>query len=323
MPEYGLFEPLDITGLPQTTRSGIYYEVDVASYREAWVPGANRTVITARVSSEEAFDWITDMVGRVYYADQKIRRDLPEQNPFDQNQWCTKVEQLDQGGPRGEGTSGDPHTYRDEASGWPFPLWARYRCTFENMPFRMRDDNDVDTIAPTTTPATKPELLRYVTRTQRTYAREQQIPGGAFKIVDAVAANRLPLMQTGFKVRCYGDVIYTLARWPVSKAVPEWKTLRGKVNDAVFDPSPTSSPGEGYEWPAGELLYVGYDDNNKYFDANEDWVMDVILSFKFCQGGWNFFFNHLGELKEVSSDGTAGGTKPYSSGSLAELFEAP
>lgn len=310
MPE--LFPSTDRAGLPQTTKSGFYYEIDPFTYREAWVPGANRTVIDCRVDANESFDWITDMVGRSYMSGTTLRRDLPEQNPFDVNQWCTKVEQIDQGG------INDDDTLSDAASGWPFTKWQRYRCTFEGMPFAMRDDAAADSYA--TTQSSKAELSRYVVRGQRTYAKEQQIPGGAFKIVDdGTAANRLPLMQTGFKTRVFGDVTYTLVRWPVTNFPAEWKNHRGKINSAAFDAS--SGSGEGYAWAAGELLYVGYDDNNKYFDANEDWVADVVLQFKFCQGGWNYFLNSSGALVEVSTDGLSSGTKPYSTAQLYDLFE--
>jgi hypothetical protein len=50
-------------------------------------------------------------------------------------------------------------------------------------------------------------------------------------------------------------------------------------------------------------------------------VCDVVLKFKYCAGGWNFFFNNLGVLVEVSSDGTSGGTKPYSTADMTDLFE--
>lgn len=305
----GLFDGTSRAGLPQTTPGGIYYEIDAFDYREAWVPGANRTQITCRVDATESFEWITQMVGKVYVTAASggvLARDLPERNPFDSKQYCTRIEQMDQGGLKDGTTDADGNLF-DAASGWPFTKWQRYRATFEGMPFQMRSDSEANAF-------TVPELMRYVYRTQSTYAREQQIPGGTFREIGGTD----PLMQTGFKTRCFGDVSYTRVRIPVSNFPAAIKTHRGKVNDAAFDTQ--GSGGECYNFAAGELLYVGFDDSKKYFDANEDWVCDLVLNFKFCQGGWNFFLRADGVLVEVSTDGTAGGARPYSSETMPELF---
>lgn len=292
-------------GLPQTTLNGIYYEIDVASYREQWVPGNNKTEIMCRVDANDAFDWITSMVGQSYVnGSTTLRRDLPEQNPFDENQWCTKIEQIDQGG------ENEDETFRDVVSGWPFTRWCRYKATFESLLYKVRSDTDADSDA---SGLTVPELLRYVTRSQTIYAREQQIPGGGFKAVGGTDK----LMQTGFKTRSFGDVTYCRIRVPCGRFPAEFRSHRGKINDDTFD---AIVDGDEYAFSAGELLYVGYDDSNKYWDANEDWVCDVVLKFKYCQGGWNYFFNNLGTLVEVSSNGTAGGTKPYSTADFDLLF---
>ena len=89
----------------------------------------------------------------------------------------------------------------------------------------------------------------------------------------------------------------------------------GTVNSATFD-----TQEGGYNFAAGELLYVGFDDNNRYWDANEDWVVDLVYAFRFAAGGWNYGLNREGTLVEVSLDGTAGGGKPYSSNAFANLF---
>lgn len=311
----------DPVGLPATTRSGIYYEIETLSYREAWVPAANKTVVNCRVSFEQSFDWITDMVGRVDTADvggtNRLRRDLPERNPFDAQQYCSRVEQIDQGGVPDDGLM------RDVVSGWPKTVWKRYRCTFEGFPFYQYTDQAVDDTAATI----ERELRRYVVRGQRVVAKEQDIPAGAFKIIDAVPANRLPLFKTGFRTISMGDVTYTWVRVPVDAIPDEAKTLRGLISDAAFD---TVAVDGGYTFAAGQLLYVGYDDNNRYFDANEDWVCDMVYSFRFkggkdaagAEGDWNKFLNSSAVWVGVSSDGTAGGTKPYATGDFNKLFRA-
>lgn len=308
-----LFPDLDRVGLPQTTLGGIFYEIDAFSYREAWVPGANRTVITCRVDATESFEWVTAMVGRVYVTGTTLRRDLPEQNPFDEKQWCTKVEQIDQGGLK-DGDNDADGDLADMASGWPFTKWQRYRVTFEGMPFQVLTDAIVDTLEAEV--GGKAELYRYLVRNQKTYAREQQIPGGGFYTIGSTPPAG-KILQTGFKTRVYGDITYTRVRVPVGHFPAELKSHRGKINSAAFDSYAVDG---GYGFAAGELLYAGYDDTNRYFDANEDWVCDLVLNFKFCQGGWNFFYSKTGVLVEVSSNGTAGGVKPYTTADMLDLF---
>jgi hypothetical protein len=313
MPSLEDGEPYE--GFPQTTAADdygtVYYEVDTFNYFEQWVPSANRTIINCRVLADDAYRFRTAMVGRTYLEGGVIKRQIPEANPFvtdeDGNftQWCTRLEQIDQGA---ENTDG--HFQDETRNYWPYTGWVRYRATFEGLPFRVRDNSSAAGFE-------VPELSRYVVRGQQTYAREQQIPGGGFVPVGGDGK----LMQTGFKTRVYGKVTYTVYRWPVASIPSAWRSLRGLINDALFDDSIQAGPG-GYRWEAGELLYEGYDDNEKYFDANGDWVADVVLAFRFCQGGWNFFLDKHGTLHEVTSDGTTGGTKPYSTGDFKTLFAA-
>jgi hypothetical protein len=326
-----LFDPGGTFGLPVTTRTGISYEVDTFDYRERWTPGANSTVVLCRVPFNTSFDWITDMVGRAHVVSsvggKRLRRDLPEQNPYDRRQYCTRVEQVDQGGDPDGGTlvvgSGSfaVPTYADVEHGWPVVKWCRYRCTFEAFPFQMRTDAQVDNAT-----AGAAELYRYVMRVQRPTPREQQIPAGAFQTIDdAVEGNRIKLMQTGFKTIVFSDVTYTWVRVPVGAFLRNTHkdSLLGKINDAVFDTG--TAPGDvidggGYAWPTGTLLYTGYDDSNRYYDANEDWVVDVVFNFRFRQIGWNRYLNNEGKPVEVSLTGTSAGEKPYGVGDFNTLF---
>lgn len=329
----------DLVGLPQTTKSGIYYEIDALNYREQWIPGANRTEVTVRVPGDQAWDFVTDMVGRAYIGDGILRRDIPEQNPFDPQQYCTKVEQVDQGG--GEETFeeieevpepvdpevdppaepartlflGESGPTADASNGWPLPRWIRYRVTFEGLPYYCRTDEEVDDLGSGNLQAR--ELLRYVVRTRRPQAREQQIPGGAFKLVDdAVPANRTPLMQTAFKVIMFADVQYVWHRVPVANLpLAIWDGALGKINQDAFDVLTG-----GYNFAAETLLFAGYDDTNRYFDANEDWVCDVVLSWRYNKITWNKFLNNQAVAVAVSLDGTSGGGKPYEVTSFADLL---
>lgn len=313
---FGLFD--DESALPVTTASGIPYEVDALSYRESWIPGANKTVVRCRVKTDDAFDWVTDMVGRVTVdATPLLRRELPERNPFDEKQLCTRLEQEDQGELPTAGTvpdaAGNP-TFASAVSGWPVTKWMRYRATFEAMPFDVASDFVVDNLAGL---GFERELLRYVIRARKTFPREQQIPGGGFS---TIAVPPVKLMNTQYKTLVFGDVTYTWVRVPVGRLPAAVTSLENRVNDAVFDAYSLLSNPAGYDWPAGTLLYTGFDDTQKYYDANEGWVSDVVFSFRYKQIGWNKFLNNLGVAVEVSSDGTALGARPYLTGDFNTLF---
>lgn len=317
---FGLFD--DQSALAFTTTRGIPYEVDALAYRETWAPSSNRTTVVCRVKTSQAFDWVTDMVGRVYTnAIGVMRRDVPEVNPFDSKQRCTRIEQIDQGevDPDAgtiEDADGNP-TFADSTSAWPVTRWMRYKATFEGLPYEVRDDAYVDEKA---LGGWEREILRYVVRARKTVAREQQIPGGGFKVVAALPADRILLMTTNFRTVVYGDVTYTWVRVPVGKLPTAAIDMEGMVNSVIFDSkSPTINP-PAYGFPVGTLLYTGFDDTNKYYDANEDWVCDVVYNFRYKQIGWNKYLNNLGAAVEVSSTGTAAGTKPYSSADFHQLF---
>lgn len=309
-----------LDGLPQTTRSGIYYEIDSLAYREQWVPRANQTTVVARVPTDQSWDFVTDMVGRSYAQNGAIRRDVPEKNPFDQKQFCTRVEQIDQGGDpdfdwdnyrQGDNTATNDGPRYDPESGWPLTLWVRYKLTFEALPYPILTDAEADAVTADAT-----ELSRYVYRKRVTTTKEQQFPGGSFYLING-GSPLLSLGQIGFKLRGAADVTYTWFRVPVAN-IPTSAigTAIGKVNSAAFD---TISPG-GYNFSAGELLLTGYDDTDRYYDANEDWVCDLVYRFKWLKGGWNYYLSATTALVEVSDDGTNTGNRPYSSVSFTNLF---
>lgn len=293
-------------GLPQTTRSGIYYEIDALNPHEQWVPGGSQVAITCRVLTDDAETWAIDMVGKTRFnGGAQFARDLPEPYPFANYFYCTKVEQIDQGGLNDEGT------FADAGTGWPFTKWQRFRCTFEGLPYLVIPDSALKSTAPK-------ELQRYTIRQRRVYIKEQQIPGGGFKIIDDVTpANRKVIAQVAFKTVAFADIQYTVVRWPVVD-IPTGSTTTqmGTINNATFD-----TIGDGaYFLSAGSLLFSGFDDRNRYYDAAGDWVVDMVYSFRWNSNGWNKFINSTGGFTSVSSDGTSGGTKPYTTSDFALLF---
>jgi hypothetical protein len=105
------------------------------------------------------------------------------------------------------------------------------------------------------------------------------------------------------------------------------------INDDWFD---VAAP-DGIAAPPGTLLYLGYDDSNRYYDAAGDWVCDIVFNFKLKQsldaggaqsvdsagfyGGWNFFLTAQGVWKEVSTTGANSGQRPYQTRDFNKLFK--
>lgn len=305
----------DPAGLPHTTRSNIPYEVDVLSYKEEWIEGANVTTVLCRVRSVDSPTWITDMVGRVYTQEEEVeiegvpltirylRRDLPEANPFYPNQWCTRVRLASLGdNPDSDPDQAPPFTpgtFADPVSGWPVTLWMVYEATFTGLPFKLLTDKQIDDLDT----EDEPEMGRYVLRQRKVYTREWSVPGGQFKIV----GTNQPLQATWVKFVQHATVRYTQFRVPVATLpLTKLRSLQGLLNNSEWD----TTEG-GYKWPTGTLLYDGFSDDKKYFDANGDWVCDLVTEFKYRSIGHNFFIDNLGQAVEVSTDGTANGVKPY------------
>ncbi len=304
----------DESGLPHTTRRNIPYEIEsVPSLRQQWRRGANRTTIVCRVKDATALTWVEDMVGQTYTVgsspSRTLRRYLPQANPLLSDpdkggQWCVDVDEIDAGQDPDDPKKGPG---RNPTTGWPEYRWSRWRVTFEGMPHRMRTDDEVDEDSATYANEA-PELFRYCIRSRKTFVKEQQVPGGAFKIIGSgTPGNRQPLQQTGFKVVLMADVSYTLGRWPVD-AIPltAFGATAGKYNLSQWDIGPG-----GYKWDAGTLLFTGWDDDNKYFDADGDWVCDLVIRFRWRQIGYNFFVDNEWQPKEVSLDGETTGQRPY------------
>ena len=163
---------------------------------------------------------------------------------------------------------------------------------------------------------TSQEMLRYCVRGIRPVVKEQQIPGGGFYMQTGVANQFLP--NTGFLTIALADVTYTLVRWPVANIPAAVRTLFNKINDSTFD----TGPG-GYNFPAGTLIYSGFDDNNKYYDADEVWVVDLVIQCRFRSVGWNNYITATRGFVAVSTDNTGmgGGTAPYATDDLTKLFQ--
>lgn len=295
----------DQSGLPSTTRSGIPYEIDW-QVKEKWHPGENWTQAICTVLFGDSFQWIDDMVGRAYSNAGQLARDLPEENPNVTGQICLSIEQIDQWA--NANSDGEPPA--DPVSGWPVLQKARYKATFASVPYELKEDLAADSLG------VGGELCRYVIRKQQGYSRELTYTGSQFRTI----TGNQPIMQAAFKVVCFSDVTYTVIRLPV-ELIPRdtIDAMLGTINDAIFDKESFSAI--AYNFDIGTVLFLGFDDSNKYFDAAGNFVCDLVMNFKWNQNGWNYFLSNAGRFVQVSTDGTITGDKPYTTNDLNALFE--
>jgi hypothetical protein len=284
-------------------------------------------------------------------------------------QFCTMIDQTEQGGQE-EGVN-----MAQVVTAWPETDWCKYRATWESLPYAILDENALGILpgmseiaAAAGANAGARELYRYVIRSRRTSSKEMTVPGAnlaenmAFRAIDAL---RRPVPGGyAFKVLGYATISMTWVRVPIGWPPPvgyvspgaagfvRWPpavnptgaaidpgtrrrtrdSFSGTVNDRWFD---VAAP-DGIAAPPGTLLYLGYDDSKKYYDAAGDWVCDI--TFNFIQktgvdnagvvGGWNHYLNATGNYIEVSADvvpgdglgGTVLGKRPYGSNNFDDLF---
>lgn len=347
----------DQSGLPRTTRSDIPYEIDALSPREVWGAGNGNTSIICRQFWDGSAAWIRDMVGEV--AIEKpgsqviLRRYVPEMVQYgdDRVQFCSIAEQVEQGG---NATGGN---FSQAGTNWPQTDWCKYRAVFEVFPYAILSDTERDTIATAAGAyAGAKELYRYVIRSRRMGSKEQPIPAastaGGFK--DTTTGK--PIGQVGFRAVEFADIAYKWIRVPISWPPPIGWTPPASppfwpppFNPAALDPTANKrardayinsvnhdwfdvAAPDGYAFPPGTLLYTGYDDSAKYFDAAGAWVCDVVYHFRFkgaldsagSYGGWNYALNAKGQWVYVNLEGAVGGatdTPPYQSKNFNHLFQ--
>ncbi len=323
----------DETGLPATPNLQIPYEIDWDK-KTRWVPGANNTTAKIRVKADDEFDFITDMVGQALVVSSTdtggnqtgyaLSRIVPESNPEFETlkQWCMFAEQTSQYG------TANQDAPADDITGWPLMKFSTYTLTFECLPYKIFDDSELysgggpGNGTPVLPPLTGVELNRYVVRKRRAYSKELTYAGDQFKIVDdGNATNRVPIMQAAFRVVVFADMVYTLYRYPVPLLdTIAWDTYSGKVNSLPFD-TVDNKHGPGYNCANQTVLFSGFDDSKKYYDANGDFVADVDFFFKFNRNGWNLFLNNQAQFVAVSTTGLGNGTLPYSSVDLNLIFD--
>lgn len=355
MPQYSLDG--DTSGLPKTQLTGGAYEIEPLTVREAWGAGNGAATIVCRQGARYSPQWITEMVGKVFVIAPSsaliLTRDVPERYlgggmNDDRVLYCTGIGQINSGDlpDTGNGNFSDPMT------SWPMTKWRRFNATFEALPYAVQSDSYCDSVVAAASPhGGARELCRYIIRNRRVYSKEQPVPAGAAGFKDVTTGKKIG--QVGFRVVGYADVTYKWIRVPLGWPPPvgwtgfsfgaAWPppvglsidvtkrrtrdTYLNTVNDNWFD---VASP-DGYAWPPGTLLYTGFDDSNRYFDAAGKWVCDVTYNFKAKMaldssgnyGGWNYALNASGQWVYINLEGSllSSDTPPYVRTNFNNLFQ--
>lgn len=361
-PQYSLTG--NTLGLPKTQRSGIPYEIEPISMRESWGAGNGGLTAMCRQLTQATPQWVRDMVGQVQVqapsSSLVLSRYAPERYPNVSGAdtralYCSGIDQTGAGDLPASGVG----NFSNGVTLWPETLWRQYRAVFEAFPYAIYSDAICDAIiAGAGSYAGARELLRYIVRTRRNYTKEQPVPAGAAGFRDTTGGTSLApgdkIGQVGFRSVGYSDVTYRWVRVPLNFPPPAgwvgfsptnaWPPPTGltadnptfrytrdsylnTVNSTWFD----LAAADGYSWPPGTLLYTGFSDDNRYYDAAGDWVCDVTFTFKAkmaldssgALGGWNYALNASGKWVYINLEGYVGGstdTPPYQSKDFNNLF---
>jgi hypothetical protein len=365
MPIYSLEG--DQSGLPKTSRRLIPFETAQLGMMDTWGAGNGNLIVPCRVLTGQSPLWVVDMVGQVSViapgGDLQLTRYVPERFPGFASQgvdervmYCSGVQSTECGDvpvPNFQGNFANPRTK------WGETLWRKYTATFESWPFKVLTDAQADDVVISGgTYGGARELTRYVVRSRSASTKEQPIPAGSQGFRDTTGGSSgspgKKIGQVAYRAIQYQDVTYTWKRipigwpppigwtgfnpgipWPppvgLTAADPTKRYARDAFLNAVNDDWWDVAAPDGYAWPPGTLLYVGYDDSNRYYDAAGQWVCDVSFRFKAkmgldadgFRGGWNYAMTAAGKWVYINLEGYTGGatdTPPYKKLDFNKLF---
>jgi len=229
-----------------------------------------------------------------------LSRVLPEPCGRDPRAYCVKLESVMH--VPDDLTAGEVTV---SPAGWPTYQVESFRATYAIPLYQVKEDDEVTY-----------EHERFCVWRTKVTAQNEKIPGGAYQRVDGTAANRLPLNEVAVKT---GRGFELTCKW---LDVPFYDpahlaTLMNKINDADVT-------WNGVTFAENTVLVTGIDAEPRVNGVG-DLVYDYTFSFSVKGDGrtWNKFWQRDGTYVEVSTDGTAGGSKPFATADLNELWSVP
>lgn len=264
--------------------------------KQSFANAASGTTILCEVAWADAEYFRWDMLGYSMMAEGALVRVLPERCEFDgcDEQYCMQCDLV----------RVITHTNTNDPTAWPVFERAVYQCQFAAPPYDVLEDSYVEN---------GDESVRNVVWSGRSVASNEKIPGGGFRFVDAVAANRTPIGEVGVKT---GRLTMLVAKWIDVPELPLISTIANKINEF-----PVTWNHRLYDAETVLLESWSYDYRKNPFG---DWTYDITYNFAIRSDGrtWNKFWkNGASGYVEVSDDGTSGGDKPFALADFDDLFD--
>jgi hypothetical protein len=279
---------------------------------------ANMLSIRVIVAWEDFADFTREVVGYAEWdgSSSTLQRTLPLACPLRPGLWCETWRFVKWGGWTTD-QDGEPEPNADAFNeNWPTAPWLQLQLTFTRPKWWVRSDADL------AADWDGKEQFRFAEITRRYTVREQKQPGhymevntapdgsGTWQTVDI--ANFTPVYETEIQVRLIG--------WPID-AFPETLSAdtSGCVNSDVID------LGDGFEYPAGRLLYRGLQQPMGWYqNAAGDFVVSPVMVFAYKPGGWNYQLlptRGPGNARQFGPARLSGSLEPpYPSATFQDLF---
>lgn len=268
---------------------GVWYDLEDACSQTT----VSHTV-TLVVDSADAEQFVYETMGWAELQGSQLRRVLPEKSGFDARMYAVDMQSVMRNPP-------DPPTNNSE--GWPDYDLQAYRVTYAIPLYAVLEDDEITY-----------EHERFCVWRKRVTAQNEQIPGGGFRFVSGTAADRTPLNQVGVRT---GRQLELTCKW---LDVPRFDYAKISAYCNKVNASAITLDGTTYD--PETVLFVGADEEPRV-NASGQRTRDINLTFSVKTDGrsWNKFWkNGTDTYVEVSSDGTSGGSKPFSTADLNQIW---
>ncbi len=235
-----------------------------------------------------------DMLGWSQVSGGVLQRVLPEPCGRDPRAYCVKLESVlhfpD------DLVAGETAV---TSAGWPTYKIERFQATYAIPLYQVLEDDEVTY-----------EHERFCVWRTKIISQNEKIPGGGFKWL----GSDIKVNEVGVKT---GRMIELTCKW---LDVPFYnyaklKTLCNKVNNSTVE-------WNGVQYDPETVLVTGIDSEPRV-NAVGDRSYDITFSFAVRTDGrtWNKFWKSGGDgYVEITSDGTGGGTKPFETAQLNNLW---
>jgi hypothetical protein len=275
-----------------------FYVADPRALAEKWHIENVEHATFVMVSWEESRDFVAAMLGEYWNEGGVLRRNLPEEHPYEGGLRCTSLTL--------SRLLGKPNE-SDEVEGAPAWEKVEYLAQYQSQPFKYREDGDKDTglgeLARYTEVVIEPEIEAYPVGQAFKY-NDTDFPGVTGQIPE-------PPAQLMYKA----NITLRLHYWPAVNW-PKIQSCSGKVNSATV-----KLPG-GFDMVAETALLKGVRPIRIPMSPTgvELYRLDVSIGYR--PKGWNkIWHNPSADFVGVTS--ITGSAKPYVTADITEAWSMP